>query len=353
MGRIKLVVWDADNTLWDGTVFYKDKENVKIKDGTKEALKELDKRGIKSTICSKNYYEDVDTTLKKFEIEKYFENPQIGWGLKSEAIKKLADIYKINFDEMLFIDDDAFQRAEVSSQIPDIASIELQDPIDILNLDGIRPENATSEDDKRVQLLKEQRSRKQAESEHKGNLKDFLKQCDMVMTVRHIQEKDWERVCQLLNRTNELNATTNRYKLEDLKESYEKNKDIVLAVELTDKFGEYGLIAESIIQKEDYGWFIKDLTVSCRTMGRGIGSALVIVILKYAKQLGIKKVRGMLIQTESNWRIAPLYEKRGFDKTAVDGKKTFYEFDLEKKDIPDYHPWLKVNWLLESKVEAN
>jgi len=289
MKRIKLVIWDADNTLWDGTVFYKDKDNVKIKPGTKETLKELDKRNLKNTICSRNYYEDVESMLKKFEIDRYFENPQVGWGLKSDAIKKLAGLYNINFDEILFVDDDAFQRAEVSSQIPEINVIELGDPIDILNIEGVRPENTTSVDDRRVQILKEQRNRKQAESEHKGDSKDFLQQCDMVMKVRHIEEKDWERVCQLLNRTNELNATSNRYKLEDLKESYEKNKEVVLVVELTDKFGDYGLIAESIIQRKDYGWFIKDLTVSCRTMGRGIGSALVVVILQYAKQQGIKK----------------------------------------------------------------
>ena len=72
MKKIKLVIWDADNTLWDGTVFYKDKESIKIKPGTKEALKELDKRNIKSTICSRNYYEDAESMLKKFEIEKSF-----------------------------------------------------------------------------------------------------------------------------------------------------------------------------------------------------------------------------------------------------------------------------------------
>ena len=350
MKKIRLVVWDADNTLWDGTVFYKDKENVKIKPGTKEALKELDKRGIKNTICSRNYYEDVESTLKKFQIEKYFENPQIGWGLKSDAIRKLANIYKISFDEMLFVDDDAFQRAEVSSQITGISAVGLDDPIDILSLEGVSTENATDEDKKRVKLLKEQRNREQAEGEFKGDYKDFLKQCDMVMTIRPVEDTDWERVCQLLNRTNELNATSNRYELNELKESYEKNKDIVLVVELTDKFGDYGLIAESIITRQDYGWFIKDLTVSCRTMGRGIGSALVIAILNCAKEQGIKKVRGMLVETESNWRIRPLYEKRGFDKVSVDGKKTFYEFDLEKKEIPDYHPWLEVNFLVEKRI---
>src|SRR3989338_7845433 len=346
MKRIKLVVWDGDNTLWDGTVFYKDKENVKIKPGTKEALKELDKRGIKSTICSKNYYDDVDAELKKFEIEKYFENLQIGWGLKSDAIKKLAKMYGIGFDEILFVDDDAFQRAEVLSQIGDLNAIGLDDPIDILNLDGIAPENATHEDRKRVQLLKEQRNMQEAEKQHQGDFKEFLKQTEMVMTVRHIEEKDWERVCQLLNRTNELNATGNRYKLEDLKKSYEKNKDIVLVVELTDKFGDYGLISESIITRESYGWFIKDLTVSCRTMGRGIGSALVVAVLKYAKEHGIRKVRGMLVETESNWRIKPLYEKRNFDKILADGKKTVYEFDMDKKEIPGYHEWLKVDFLV-------
>ena len=352
MKRIRLVIWDADNTLWDGTVFYKDKENVKIKPGTKEALKELSKRNIKSTICSKNYYEDVDVALKKFEIEKYFENLQIGWGLKSDSINKLAEMYKLSYNEILFIDDDPFQRAEVESQLKGISTMALDDPIDILNIESIVPLNATAEDHKRVQLLKEQRNREVAEKEHKGNFNEFLINCKMVMTVRHVEEKDWERVCQLINRTNELNATANRYSLEELKEGYDKKGDIVLVVELTDKFGDYGLIAESIITKESYGWFIKDLTVSCRTMGRGIGSALVIVILQYAKAHGIKKVRGMLVETESNWRIRPLYEKRGFDKISVDGKKTFYEFDMVKRQIPQHHPWLKINLMLEKKVEA-
>ena len=41
MPKIKLVVWDLDNTLWDGSVYYSDKESVKLKLGTKEDLKEL------------------------------------------------------------------------------------------------------------------------------------------------------------------------------------------------------------------------------------------------------------------------------------------------------------------------
>lgn len=351
MKRIKVVVWDGDNTLWDGTVFYKDKENIKIKPGTKEALKELDKRSIKSTICSKNYYEDVDNILKKFEIEKYFQHPQIGWGLKSDAIRKLAKEFQVSFDEMLFVDDDPFQRAEVKSQIPEINIFDASDPLDVLGLESVMPLNATEEDRKRVQLLKEQRDREQAEKSHKGDFKDFLMQCDMVMTVRPIEEEDWPRVTQLLNRTNELNATTNRYSLEQLKESFEKNHDIVMVVELTDKFGEYGSIAETIIEQKEYGWFIRDLTVSCRTMGRGIGSALVVAILNYAKENSVKKIVGKLVETESNWRIKPLYENRNFRKMSADGKITYYEFDLDKDELPSYPPWIKVNFLMKPVEE--
>ena len=153
MTKIKLVIWDLDNTLWEGTVYYKDKDSVKLKPGTAAALKELTKRGIKNTICSKNYYEDADKTLEKFEIKKYFENPEIGWGLKSEGIKRLIEKFNVKKDEVIFIDDDAFQRAEVQSQIPGLLSIELKDPLDILEINGVQPENATDIDKKRVQVL--------------------------------------------------------------------------------------------------------------------------------------------------------------------------------------------------------
>jgi len=340
--KIKLVVWDADNTLWNGSVYYADKEAISIKTGTSAALKELNKRGIINTMCSKNNYEDVGVMLKKFKIEKYFKEAQIGWGLKSGAIKKLAKIFNLSFEEMLFIDDDSFQRAEVLSQIPELNVISLTDPIDVLNIEEVKSEYGAEEDKKRVQILKESRDREEAEKEYRGDYKDFLRQCDIKMTVRNIDESDWPRVVQLLNRTNELNATGNRYHLEELKKSYLINKNKILTVKLTDKFGDYGLIAESIIDiKEPDVWFIRDLTVSCRTMSRGIGSTLVLVILQLAKKANMKKVRGYVVPTESNWRMQLLFEKRGFQKVFDNGKIKRYEFDLNNK-ILSYPDWLDV-----------
>ena len=193
MTKTKLVIWDLDNTLWEGTVYYQDKDSVRLKLGTAATLKELDKRGIKNTICSKNYYEDADKTLEKFEIKKYFENPEIGWGLKSEGIKKLIEKFNVTPSEVIFVDDDAFQRAEVISQIPELLSIELKDPLDILELRGVQPENATDTDKKRVQILKEQRNREEAEKNHKGNYKEFLK--NWLLLFRQIWKTNLRNHC--------------------------------------------------------------------------------------------------------------------------------------------------------------
>jgi len=347
--KIKLVIWDADNTLWDGSVYYTDKDAVIIKPGTKAALKELNKRGIINSLCSKNNYADADLMLRKFEIDKYFQEPQIGWGLKSEAVKKLADIFKVSFNEILFIDDDPFQRAEVLSRVFGIKVVELSDPIDVLNIEGVKLLNETEEDRRRVQILKEDRNRELAEKDHGSDYHDFLRQCNIKMTICDIRENDWPRVVQLLNRTNELNSTGNRYELDELKKSYQINKDMVLVVELEDKFGDYGLIAETIIDTQDPDvWFIKDLTVSCRTMGRGIGGVLVLTILNLAKKQLKKKVRGYIKSTESNWRMKPLFEKRGFNKISNDGEIVKYEFDL-KNAISDYPDWIQVDAAVNKK----
>lgn len=334
MKKVKAVIWDLDNTLWDGSVFYKDREGIQIKSGTKATLKELNKRGIKNCICSKNYLEDAQEILEKFDIGTYFDTCQINWGLKSESIKKILQELKLKSDEVYFIDDDAFQIAEVKSRIPEIMTATLQDPLDVLDFEGISVENGTEIDKNRVKILKQQRDRDLAEKSFKGDFKDFLNECTIKLIIRDIQEKDWERVVQLLNRTNELNATLNRYTFEDLRLSYKYNGDRIIVAELEDKFGDYGLIAETIIEIKDYGWWIKDLAVSCRTMGRGIGSALLIFILKQAKKESVPIVRGFVNSGESNWRMKPLYEKRGFKKEYESETTTSYMFDLSWDILP-------------------
>ena len=55
---IKCVVWDLDNTVWDGVLL--EDGNVTLRDGVVETLEALDQRGILHSIASKN---DHDTAV--------------------------------------------------------------------------------------------------------------------------------------------------------------------------------------------------------------------------------------------------------------------------------------------------
>ncbi|MYU15363.1 HAD-IIIC family phosphatase, partial [Streptomyces sp. SID8361] len=49
---VKCVVWDLDNTLWKGTLL--EDGEVRLFDGLREVIEELDRRGILQSIASKN-----------------------------------------------------------------------------------------------------------------------------------------------------------------------------------------------------------------------------------------------------------------------------------------------------------
>ena len=68
----KCVVWDMDNTLWDGILVEDGSEGIRLKSGIVEILKTLDERGILISAVSKNNQEDAMAALRRFDIVDYF-----------------------------------------------------------------------------------------------------------------------------------------------------------------------------------------------------------------------------------------------------------------------------------------
>ena len=52
--EVKCIVWDLDNTIWDGIL--SESEDVQLKPQIKDILIEFDSRGILHSIASKNNY---------------------------------------------------------------------------------------------------------------------------------------------------------------------------------------------------------------------------------------------------------------------------------------------------------
>ncbi|MBF0215347.1 MAG: hypothetical protein HQM00_17610, partial [Magnetococcales bacterium] len=53
--KIKCVVWDLDNTLWEGVLAEHD--TLVLREPVVQAIKTLDERGILQSIASRNGYE--------------------------------------------------------------------------------------------------------------------------------------------------------------------------------------------------------------------------------------------------------------------------------------------------------
>ena len=118
--RVKCIVWDLDNTLWDGILVEDGAEKLRLKPGIAEVIKSLDRRGILHSIASKNNFDEAMAVLKSHQLDEYFLHPQISWAPKSEAMKAIAQKLNIGIDTLMLVDDSDFERAEVQAACPTV-----------------------------------------------------------------------------------------------------------------------------------------------------------------------------------------------------------------------------------------
>ena len=72
--KIKLIIWDLDDTLWSGTLAEGD--DVILLEHRVHAIKALNKHGVVNAICSKNDFNIAKKQLEKFGWWQYFVFPR-------------------------------------------------------------------------------------------------------------------------------------------------------------------------------------------------------------------------------------------------------------------------------------
>ena len=76
MERIKCLVTDLDDTLWDGKIMGVGVDGIVPYEDRIKVLQQLDSRGILLSIASRNHQETVMEALDKFGIQDLFLVPQ-------------------------------------------------------------------------------------------------------------------------------------------------------------------------------------------------------------------------------------------------------------------------------------
>ena len=145
----KCIVWDLDNTLWDGVCL---EGAVTLREKVAEAIRELDRRGILHSIACRGNEEAAITTLKDFGLEGFFLVPQINWLPKSQNIVRISKVLNLPLNSIAFVDDDRFEREQVAFMLPDVVTIDSRDAHQLPNREEFTAANATRESGERRRL---------------------------------------------------------------------------------------------------------------------------------------------------------------------------------------------------------
>ena len=271
--NVKCVVWDLDNTVWDGTLLEGGVNG--ILPGIADTMRILDERGILQSAASKNDHVLAMVHLEKYEIAHYLIYPQINWGAKSGSIERIAKDLNMGIDSLAFIDDQAFEREEVAFEHPSVLCLNANQVKIMLDWREFMPRFITEDSRRRREMYQVDIARKQVEENFEGPQESFLSSLCMTLHIGSAQSNDLKRAEELTLRTNQLNTTGYTYNYEELDFFRTSNSHKLLIAGLEDKYGPYGKIGLVLIDCQKREWTVKLLLMSCRVMARGVGTVLI------------------------------------------------------------------------------
>ena len=115
--KIKLVIWDLDETFWQGTLM---EGGAEIPEVNRALLQKLTDVGIVNSICSKNDPYVVEKRLREEGLWDLFVFPSVNWEPKGARVKQLIADMQLRAVNVLFLDDNHSNREEARFFCPEI-----------------------------------------------------------------------------------------------------------------------------------------------------------------------------------------------------------------------------------------
>ena len=345
----KCLVLDLDNTLWGGVVGEDGLEGIHI--GTsypgnvfldfQRVMLQLHARGVLLALNSKNNESDVlEVFAARTEMllgPEHFAAMRINWSDKPANMRSIADELNIGVDSLVFFDDSPGERARMRQALPEVLTLEVPpDPMGYVGvLEEARPFERmvlSDEDRRRGSIERQQRARK-LESATASSLQEFLQGLEMRVTIRAIDAADAPRVVDLLRKTNQFNVTTRRHTAAQLDAMLQDSAVGAFSVRASDRFGDHGLVGVALARVEGTVATIDSFLLSCRVIGRGVESALLVHVVEWARAHGAGVLVGAFVATPNNAPAADLYSRHGFRQDSGgdrlrDGEGARWTLDL-------------------------
>ncbi|MFJ2516224.1 HAD-IIIC family phosphatase [Streptomyces griseoviridis] len=307
---VKCLVWDLDNTLWNGTLLEGD--DVALAEGVRDVITGLDARGILQSVCSRNDHDPAWARLEALGVAEYFVVPQIGWGRKSDAVRRIAEQLNFAPAAVALIDDQPAERAEVAHGLPDVRCYPAEHATTLLTLPEFSPRTVTVDARQRRSMYQAGFRRTDEQARFTGSDEDFLRSLDLVLGITRATPEELARVEELTLRTSQMNATGVHYPDHVLRDLLAEPRHEVLVTTLTDRFGPHGAVGVILLERHPGSWHLKLLATSCRVVAFGVGTVLLNWLCDQAARAGVHLLADFR-PTDRNRMMEIAYRFAGFD----------------------------------------
>lgn len=305
----KVVVVDADNTLWDGVAGEGAIGEVSI-DASRQAIQTLlgdqVRAGRLLCLCSKNSPADTMAVIREHPGMRLradeFTALRVNWRPKSENLRELASELGLGLDSFVFVDDSPVECAEVRDRCPDVAVLELppdaRDAERFLRHCWILDTGSTTQDDARRAAYYRTEAERERSRSAAPTLAGFLESLGLQVAVEPATASDVARMAQLTQRTNQFNLAGARRTETEMRGCLDSRDCFVVSAE--DRFGSYGCVGAVIAEAVGPALRLETFLLSCRALGRGVEHRVLAALGTVARDRGLDAVELVYRRTPRN-----------------------------------------------------
>ena len=341
----KLIVVDLDHTMWGGVVGDDGWEHLKLGGhdavgeafvAFQEALKALTNRGILLGIVSKNTEEVALEAIRKhpemvLKIDD-FAGWRINWEDKARNIAELVEELNLGLQSVVFIDDNAFERARVRETLPEVYVPEWPEErllyrSTLQSMQCFDSATFTKEDRQRASMYAAEKKRTTAQK-NVQSIGEWLKTLEMTVQVESPNEANFERIVQLMNKTNQMNLRTRRMTDAEVREWLNDEAHQLKAFRVSDRFGDSGLTGILSFEKNGKQVQITDFILSCRVMGRQVEETMLAVATEEASRMGAEIMEAEYLKTPKNKPCLDFWKRSGF---TADAEEVHFSWTLDRE----------------------
>jgi FkbH-like protein len=260
---VKLIVWDLDDTFWAGTL---SEGPVRLDPVVVDMVRTLNRRGIVNAVCSKNDEGAVRAELQDAGLWDEFVFARVDWTPKGPRVARIIEDAQLRAENVLFIDDLPSNLGEAAHYSP---GLQTAGPGILEHLLAL-PQLAGKDDPglsrlHQYQVLERKLVDRKATS---GSHEEFLRSCDIRVSVHEDTLAELDRLHELVLRTNQLNFTRRRPTRDEFAAQLADPGVVAGYIRAADRYGDYGICGFYAVDRAS--GVLSDFLFSCRVMSMGI-----------------------------------------------------------------------------------